>query len=379
MIIQCTNAMLEKIDVNLKVLNESERLEMHPLGFWHAHFVKVDRKNLIILINDLTYYTVVLYRPNKKDFSNMERLINRAIRNALQIDGYNESVIDAYFNASPSVIYTKYSSRAVLGKFTVMKRMIGYSDYLDSNTLIQRYVGPLINSYAVKMDDGQEEQPQKRMQESLQKYFGHESAEQGVIRRFKHYELTVKLDLEPHVIYRRISVPSYFTFRQLSNCILSIFDWFDYHLHEFLIERKDHKSLIIQMLEDPDRLFPSEEESMELKVEHNLSLEEVFGEEPLKMSYIYDFGDYWEHEIIIDRVTEREERLPIFLGGEGERPPEDVGGLGGYESYLEIIADKEHPEYESMVEWASYQRERKATEEEMNRTLQFAFYRHLRY
>ena len=97
-----------KIDRKLTVIEEPDKSGLHPLGFWHAHFVKVDRKNAIILINDLTSYTVVLFRPKKKDFQNLEEQIELAIRNTMKTDGYLETVIDEYFNASPSVLFTKW-------------------------------------------------------------------------------------------------------------------------------------------------------------------------------------------------------------------------------------------------------------------------------
>lgn len=379
MIIQCTSALMEKIDSKITVIEASDKNDMNPLIFWHAHFIKVNRKNAIVLINDLTSYTVVLFRPKKKDFLDLERQIEIAIRYTLKNDGYLESVIDEYFNASPSILFTKWSSRSVLGRFQMMKRIIGYNEYLDPSTLQQRFIGAQINSYISRMKDGQDSSAQERMQEELLQFLSYSGAENGVIQIFKHYELKIRLDLDYCKIYRRVSVPSYYTFRQLSNVILTVFDWLDYHIHEFIVEQKEGMKLILQMDDDPDRLLDSEMANMELKLEQFVSIDEVFSKEPILISYIYDLGDYWEHEIILEKITEREERLPIYLEGKGERPPEDVGGSGGFEEYLEIIADKDHPEHEFMVDWASPLRERKRSEEEINRALSSSLYLHSRY
>lgn len=379
MIIQCTNALAEKIDSKLIIIEESEKRELHALGFWHAHFVKVDRKNAIILVNDLTLYTVVLFRPKKKDFLDLERQIELAIRNTLKIDGYLDTVIDEYFKVSPSVSFTKWSSRSILGRFPLMKRIIGFNKYMDPSVLQQRFIGMQINDYYTRMKDGQDVTAQERMHEELLRFFNYAGTEDGVIRIFKHYELKIRLDMDHQEIYRRVSVPSYYSFRQLSNVILTVFDWLDYHLHEFIIERKEGKNLVLQMDEDPDRVLVSEKEEIELALEQFVSIEDVFGEDSIKISYVYDFGDYWEHEIILEKVTEREERLPLYREGKGERPPEDVGGSGGFEEYLEIIADQEHPEHEFMVEWASPLRERKRSEEEISRALRSSLYMHSRY
>jgi len=55
-----------------------------------------------------------------------------------------------------------------------------------------------------------------------------------------------------------------------------------------------------------------------------------------------------------------------YLGGRGERPPEDVGGAGGYAEYVRIMADRSDPEHESMKAWAAEQAERERTPEEIN-------------
>jgi len=371
--------MAEKIDRELIVLEEPDKSRLHPLGFWHAHFVKVDRKNAIILINDLTSYTVVLFRPKKKDFQNLEEQIELAIRNTMKIDGYLETVIDEYFKASPSVLFTKWSSRSVIAKFQMMKRVIGYNEYLDPSSLQQKFIGQQVNNYFTRMKDGEDTTAQERMHKDLLGFFRYAGTKDGVIRVFKHYELKIRLDLDCRTIYRRVSVPSYYTFRQFSNVILTVFDWLDYHIHEFIVEQKEGKNLILQMDEDPDRLIGSEMANTELKLEQFVSLDEVFSKNPVKITYIYDFGDYWEHEIVLEKVIETEERLPYYLEGEGERPPEDVGGSGGFEEYLEIIADKDHPEHEFMIDWALPLRERKRSEEQINRALRSSLYMHSSY
>ena len=71
------------------------------------------------------------------------------------------------------------------------------------------------------------------------------------------------------------------------------------------------------------------------------------------MVYEYDFGDGWEHDVVLERAVSS---LPIALNarlvaGEGACPPEDVGGIGGYYGFLEAIKDPKHPEHDDMLEW----------------------------
>ena len=70
--------------------------------------------------------------------------------------------------------------------------------------------------------------------------------------------------------------------------------------------------------------------------------------------YEYDFGDGWEHEVLFEGCPKIEagRQYPLCLEGERACPPEDVGGIGGYEEFLETIGDPDHEEHEEMLRWA---------------------------
>ena len=70
--------------------------------------------------------------------------------------------------------------------------------------------------------------------------------------------------------------------------------------------------------------------------------------------YDYDLGDGWEHTLLLEKVVlinPMEQWLPWCLDGRRACPPEDVGGTGGYESFLQTIADPAHPEHSAMLQW----------------------------
>ena len=75
--------------------------------------------------------------------------------------------------------------------------------------------------------------------------------------------------------------------------------------------------------------------------------------ERFRFGYEYDFGDSWKHEILFEGCTEAREGVKYPRCTEGERacPPEDVGGLHGFEGYLEAMADPKHEEHEACLEW----------------------------
>ena len=73
-----------------------------------------------------------------------------------------------------------------------------------------------------------------------------------------------------------------------------------------------------------------------------------------ELGYVYDFGDSWEHTLRVERIRPREKGvwLPLCIGGERACPPEDVGGIGGYAEFCSALAEAEHPEHASYLEWA---------------------------
>ena len=72
-----------------------------------------------------------------------------------------------------------------------------------------------------------------------------------------------------------------------------------------------------------------------------------------KFVYEYDFGDSWEHVILVEKILQLETGVnyPICLGGKRACPPEDCGGIWGYGDLLEAIQDPTHPEHKDMLEW----------------------------
>jgi Plasmid pRiA4b ORF-3-like protein len=72
-----------------------------------------------------------------------------------------------------------------------------------------------------------------------------------------------------------------------------------------------------------------------------------------RLSYLYDYGDGWEHTIRIERIGEAlpGEFYPRLLDAKGRCPPEDIGGPPGYAEFLEAIADRNHPRHAELKEW----------------------------
>jgi hypothetical protein len=72
-----------------------------------------------------------------------------------------------------------------------------------------------------------------------------------------------------------------------------------------------------------------------------------------KIKYEYDFGDSWEHDVILEKITDVTEKPKhaVCVAGKRNCPPEDCGGIWGYEDLLEILKNPEHAEYQEMLDW----------------------------
>jgi hypothetical protein len=100
---------------------------------------------------------------------------------------------------------------------------------------------------------------------------------------------------------------------------------------------------------------PEEDETgvMGMVDEANYKLNKIIHHEGQRFRYIYDFGDSWDHTLVVEKISSAQESLrsPICLKGKRACPPEDVGGVRGYENFLKAIQDPEHDEHEDYLNW----------------------------
>ena len=145
------------------------------------------------------------------------------------------------------------------------------------------------------------------------------------------YQLKVTLTQTDPPIWRRLLVPGGYTLDRVSRIIQLALGWQGYHLHSFEIGGEQYG--------EPDPLG-----ELELADELDVRLDSV-ATESARFTYVYDFGDWWEHEVLVERIVpaDPDERYPVCVAGERAGPPEDVGGAGGYADLLAVLADPAKP------------------------------------
>lgn len=159
------------------------------------------------------------------------------------------------------------------------------------------------------------------------------------------FKITLQ-EIEP-MIWRRIQISENCSFWDLHVAIQDAMGWKDYHLHHF--EVVDPNTAKKQFMGIPDGMDFGDNKTLP---DWDYDVADYLRKNK-KMIYLYDYGDSWYHLIEYEGLYEKssKEKYPVCLSGERACPPEDVGSIPGYYDFVEIMNDKNHPEYQSMKIW----------------------------
>jgi len=157
------------------------------------------------------------------------------------------------------------------------------------------------------------------------------------------YQLKVTLDGIKPSIWRRIQIRGDITLFKLHKILQVVMGWYNCHLHQFVINSECYSVISIEadMLGD------------DFKDEKRFRLNRVIPGEKFKFTYEYDFGDGWDHTILVEKILRPAEELkaPVCLKGKRSVPPEDCGGKGGYHKVLKALKNPSRPENAQLLEW----------------------------
>jgi hypothetical protein len=145
-------------------------------------------------------------------------------------------------------------------------------------------------------------------------------------------------------IWRRVLVPANFTLAQLHDLVQAGMGWEDCHLHQFYVGKRRYG------VPDPNEAFMGGSSALN---EKNAYLANVLNKVGAKATYIYDFGDSWEHALTVEKILSAEPNVayPLCTDGKLAGPPEDCGGIPGFYHMLEALADPNHEDHEDMEDW----------------------------
>jgi len=153
------------------------------------------------------------------------------------------------------------------------------------------------------------------------------------------------LDIQP-AIWRRLLVPAAIKLPKLHTVLQLAFGWTNSHLHSFRLEDDTYEAIY------PDDWGQDISGPGQRHDEKKFRLCDLLHAPGDWLIYEYDFGDSWQHEVVVEKILPTAEtRSASCHAGARAGPPEDCGGVPGYENLIEAMANPKHPEREELLEW----------------------------
>lgn len=190
----------------------------------------------------------------------------------------------------------------------------------------------------------------------------------------KAYLIKITLEDSNPLIWRKVIVPSGITFKTFHNIIQFSIGWKDCYLYDFNIKEEklritcdeetidDYELYSKMKLTDKNDPNGYVRKMIEIRPKHSKDVKiDSYLTKWNSIEYIYDFGDYWIHNITLEEVIEDYQYdYPTCIEAEGACPPEDVGGITGYADFLEIMKNKNHSQHIKLKKWADSQNYKEA-------------------
>ena len=139
------------------------------------------------------------------------------------------------------------------------------------------------------------------------------------------YQIKVTLNGIKPPVWRRLLVPGELALKDFHQVLQRAFGWDNDHLHQFSVSRR--------------------------RLPERFRLDEILTGEKQAITYEYDFGDGWEHRVVLEKIVDSPDASISCIAGARACPPEDCGGVPGYYQLLNIIADPSHPEHGRLLDW----------------------------
>lgn len=337
LVLRCTGRLLQRL--------ASSTVSVPPrsttrLGDWYATLLTWRPRHLVLLVNEATRIPVILpARP----LSTLTNRATGAIADVLRELGVDPAAVDDECREMAEVVHARTASRSVLGtinEFAFHLEALHASRSAESEHKLSLLLGDML----VTVPPLGFEYPG----EVVLKWFDSETRGNGTIprppgprsdavdrqiARVLQVKVTL-LGIQPP-IWRRIRTRSDVPLDMFHRTLQVVMGWSDTHLHEFLSGRER-----IGPLEEAPDLFTARE-SMR-------TVGRILRTPGDKLMYLYDPGDSWAHEILLEQVLEPEVAVgyPRVIDGAGACPPEDSGGPAGYAEILHVLADDTHADHD---------------------------------
>lgn len=339
LVVRCTAKLLDRLKVRP---GPASLASTTRLGDWYATILPLRPSHLVLLVNESTRLPVIV---PARELATLAGRIPDAIAQVLRDLGIDPGIIDAEREAMAAITFDRTASRSVLGTM----------NELVFHLRPRRDAEPAMSEHKLSMDLGRVlvtipghdyQHPGEftaqllRSSPGSSRPLGMPTREGAPIKTAASiYELKITLRDSRPPIWRRLRVRSDVTLFKLHSILQLVMGWMDGHMHQFVVKDKVYGRV------DPE--FPESEN------EKKVLLGQVLRKPKDSLIYEYDFGDGWEHTVVLEQVLGAAPggKYPLVVDGRRACPPEDCGGTWGYDDLLKVLADANHPEHAERVGW----------------------------
>lgn len=185
----------------------------------------------------------------------------------------------------------------------------------------------------------------------------HEEVRDRLAGSMEVYAVKITLLQTRPPVWRRILIDRDITLSKLHRTLQIVMEWENSHLHQFVFP--SGKKLAVRL-----------GSGTKIVNESRTRLGDLICTAGARLLYEYDFGDSWQHELLLEEVLLGDEAFhQMCVAGERACPPEDCGGPQGFAEMLAALQDVNHPEHEDVYAWVGDFTPESFSKEEINRRL----------
>lgn len=328
-------------------LMESSEIETDPFYHWHGTVSEVEQDDLFIFTHNVTGLTLTFLNVFEDDLIEFINLFEEGLTQLLTRFGFPEHEILTYTQSVDGHKIIKATDMKKIGKGSIIQAALGrFTDLIDEDYLTQTTLSYALSSLSSHAD-GHDESRLMHFYNEWVKTIG------PVQLRIPMAECEIRLNLEHQKdSVRLVHIPLNLSFEQFHAVIQAVFLWQNSHFHQFILEDGAKMTSSRQMAE---MAYYAISDDLQLYSGDYTMLSDVISTEDNRtFTYIYDFGDNWEHTIQVRKLwVSHEATTPKLIMMMGNPVPEDSGGPDGYHYLMTVIANPEHDDYDQVKEWAN--------------------------
>jgi Plasmid pRiA4b ORF-3-like protein len=345
--LRCTKKLLDRLKLPAKQAKPAApTASTAKLGDWYATYLPLRPKHLVLVISQRARLAVLFPAA---PLQTLPSRFLEAVRHRLEALCISPEAIEKELAAMGEVQFLPTGAdrcRATMGTMTQFLQVIDYSQERQEHPEeIALYLGRYLVGVTGQRDYFR---PNEVARELL---------DPATVLEESRYALQLRVTIQESdpPIWRRLLVPASLSLHQLHHVIQSAFGWQDYHLHEFTIGEGE-----VALTYGTRYQFELDLDGGPDRSDRTLSLFRAFPEVGSRLRYVYDMGDYWCHEVVLEERVESDRKWSQCLAGERSGPPEDCGGIGSYQEILAALEgrsvegapDLDDGELSSWLEWA---------------------------